>query len=264
MKMKDTKTKLLYVLNFFRSIQKRMCLDLREFSGKEIVNDSIQAVPPQEATYLGRAAQTISGNISHQLKPGEEEKQQELRDDIKRQSQEKRAAEVGDNKDENEDESDIKANQFDKQNLLDIRKWRLNNKFHNQMLSTCPIIPQFHSAHGEALDDKFMVNQDILDSSATTKTHITKKSSSYLNRMDQFIVDEEAKEIYVQDDYGMYLMYDCSLEDMVQLDNELLKIGTYFVRKSESQFDFKDYKFPMVERFQLMEDLLIHEFEYQF
>ena len=46
MKMKDTKTKLLYVLNFFRSIQKRMCLDLREFSGKEIVNDSIQAVPP--------------------------------------------------------------------------------------------------------------------------------------------------------------------------------------------------------------------------
>jgi hypothetical protein len=37
-------------------------------------------------------------------------------------------------------------------------------------------------------------------------------------RMDNFKVDEETEEIFVIDDFGMYVMFDCSLDDMVQLD----------------------------------------------
>ena len=35
MKSRDYKTKLLYCMNFFRSTQKRMMLDLREFGTRE-------------------------------------------------------------------------------------------------------------------------------------------------------------------------------------------------------------------------------------
>jgi hypothetical protein len=33
--------------------------------------------------------------------------------------------------------------------------------------------------------------------------------------MDNFMVKEETKEIYVIDDYGMYIMFDSALGDMV-------------------------------------------------
>ena len=67
--------------------------------------------------------------------------------------------------------------------------------------------------------------------------------------MDTFNVNEETKEIFVIDDYGMHIMYDCTLEDMVNLDVEMLKIGTYFIRKNETSFDFTAFKFPIVDRF---------------
>ena len=34
-------------------------------------------------------------------------------------------------------------------------------------------------------------------------------------------------------------MYDCALEDMVGLDKELVKIGTYYTKKNEDSFDFR-------------------------
>jgi hypothetical protein len=46
MKMRDNKTKLLYVLNFFRSVQKRITLELREFAGQEVVSQNVDVKPP--------------------------------------------------------------------------------------------------------------------------------------------------------------------------------------------------------------------------
>ena len=37
MKIRDTKNKLLYTLNFFRAVQKRLALELQEFAGREVV-----------------------------------------------------------------------------------------------------------------------------------------------------------------------------------------------------------------------------------
>jgi hypothetical protein len=53
MQIRDTKTKLLYVLNFFRAIQKRMALDLREFAGHEVISTDVDVKAPYEATYIG-------------------------------------------------------------------------------------------------------------------------------------------------------------------------------------------------------------------
>ena len=45
---RESKTKLLYTLNAFRSIQKRMALDLREFGTRDRVMGDINYVDPQE------------------------------------------------------------------------------------------------------------------------------------------------------------------------------------------------------------------------
>jgi hypothetical protein len=131
------------------------------------------------------------------------------------------------------------------------------------MLNTCPVMPPYHSKHGEPLDDKFL-QPDFTDFKSTSKMHITNKSTYLLTRMDTIKVDSEKKEIYVIDDYGMYLMFDCSLDDMVSLDKELLKISTFYVKKNEAEFDFQAHQFPMVDRFQVIEDLYEYEFQYQY
>jgi hypothetical protein len=50
MKSKELKTKILYTLNYFRAIQKRLMLDLREFGTRErVVGDvSDPIIPPSE------------------------------------------------------------------------------------------------------------------------------------------------------------------------------------------------------------------------
>ena len=42
MRMRNNKNKLHKVLNFYRSIQKRVVLELREFSGREAVNNKVR------------------------------------------------------------------------------------------------------------------------------------------------------------------------------------------------------------------------------
>lgn len=51
MQSRDNKIKLLYGLNYFRSIQKRLMLDLREFGTRErVLGDvGLPIKPPQEA-----------------------------------------------------------------------------------------------------------------------------------------------------------------------------------------------------------------------
>lgn len=47
MKSRDYKTKMMYSLNYFRAIQKRMMLDLREFATRErILGDLVQPIIP--------------------------------------------------------------------------------------------------------------------------------------------------------------------------------------------------------------------------
>lgn len=131
------------------------------------------------------------------------------------------------------------------------------------MVATCPVMPIFHSRHGEPREDKHLYS-DYYDSKSINKFHITKQSALLLTRMDTYKVTESIKEILVIDDYGMHVMFDCSLADMVALDEQLLKIGTFFVRKNELELDLQSKNFPLVDRFQLIQDLYVCELEYQF
>ncbi len=83
------------------------------------------------------------------------------------------------------------------------------------MLNACPEMPPYHSKHVEPLDEKFL------------QPNFTDLSACLLSRIDTIKVESEKKEIYDIDDYEMYLMLDSLLDDIVSLENELLKISTF-------------------------------------
>lgn len=79
-----------------------------------------------------------------------------------------------------------------------------------------------------------------------------------ISRMDKIKVTEKG-EILIVDDYGMNVMFDCSLEDMVGLDQDIMKTATYYVRKAEEEVT---KKIPVVDRIQVLEDLYECEYNY--
>lgn len=46
MRMRDSKNRILKILNFYRSIQKRLVLDARDFARREAVNSNVKVRLP--------------------------------------------------------------------------------------------------------------------------------------------------------------------------------------------------------------------------
>ena len=54
-----------------------------------------------------------------------------------------------------------------------------------------------------------------------------------MGRTDHVHLDEESEEVYVKDDFGVFILYDCVLQDMKGMEEELIKICSYFINKAE-------------------------------
>ena len=73
------------------------------------------------------------------------------------------------------------------------------------------------------------------------------------------------EEVYVKDDFGIYIMYDAVLQDMKQMEDDLVKIGSYFIQKQEVLQDSTVEKpFPAKDRLEITHDLLIAEASFQY
>ena len=56
MKLRDGKIRLLRILNFYRSVQKRIVLELRDFSNREVLNNTAKMTYPHESFYIDNKA----------------------------------------------------------------------------------------------------------------------------------------------------------------------------------------------------------------
>jgi hypothetical protein len=66
---------------------------------------------------------------------------------------------------------------------------------------------------------------------------ISERSIKLMGRIEFIELNEDLQEVYIKDDFGIYIMYDCVLQDMKWLEDELCKIGTFFMHKSEVLLD---------------------------
>ena len=84
-------------------------------------------------------------------------------------------------------------------------------------------------------------------------------------QQDKWEIDEDNKDVTVYDEYGVKIIYQESLNDMLEIEEELIKIGTYFINQAEYQSD-PDSREPSsaIDRGEVTLDLFEHETLFQF
>ncbi len=58
-----------------------------------------------------------------------------------------------------------------------------------------------------------------------------------MGRIDHIELNEQKQEVYIKDDFGVYIMYDCVMQDMKSMEQEILKIASYYVNRAEPLID---------------------------
>ena len=95
--------------------------------------------------------------------------------------------------------------------------------------------------------------------------YATDESIKLMGRVDHIEIDEKNKEVYIKDDFGIYILYECVLGDMKDLEDEILKIGSYYIGKHEQLVNTEtDKPQPLVDRLTLLEELLEREMEFHY
>jgi len=66
--------------------------------------------------------------------------------------------------------------------------------------------------------------------------------------------------VYVKDDFSIYIIYDCVLQDMITFEEELCRIASYYINKSEVLIDptsnTQSRPAPVIDRLEVIDDLL--------
>lgn len=170
MKMRDCKNRLQKILNFYRSIQKRIVLEAQEFARREAVNNHTKIRIPQETFYVNKKASNLEEKFLDMNLQNHDSS-------LKVKTQAQKSAEL-----ELEEDEHIAT-------LIDIKSWKYKGQFNYKFLSTCP---QPFVIDGSA--DKPMEERDYVTAHnllKQTKQHISEQSKNYLNRMDHYQIDEE-------------------------------------------------------------------------
>lgn len=85
-----------------------------------------------------------------------------------------------------------------------------------------------------------------------------------MGRIEFIEINEQLKEVYIRDDFGIYIIHDCVFQDMKSLEDELIKLGSYYIHKSEILQDpTLNYRpIPSCDRLEMVDDLLNKEADY--
>lgn len=235
---REQKTKLLYTLNAFRAIQRRITLELREMGTRDrILGDRDESNP---------------------LKPMEEMGESKIGDeDDSHESGMLPAAE--------DTAAGKERINLGKDPLVDINKYQLRGNTcvnHNFLYSTCPTIPRYHQTYGQAADrqeisKEIQFGQRIMDPRRTE----TKK---FLGRIDEIYKHAHTEINLVKDDYGVHILYDSAFTDMRSMEQEVLKICSFYINKAEPILD-NDLRnmYPIIDRIKILDECLEYENKYQ-
>ena len=85
-----------------------------------------------------------------------------------------------------------------------------------------------------------------------------------MGRIDKIWIDEPSDCYIVTDDYGFNVMYDCAFTDMRAVEQEVLKIVSFYINKVEPMQD-RDLRnvMPTIDRLGIIKEVLHYEELYQ-
>ena len=152
---------------------------------------------------------------------------------------------------------------------IENRNWKKNddlNYWTDQLSNTLP--------QTSAKPKYLIVNQPLSEFSKTnpiipslerileSKKNEEEFNRSYFEEIDE-IVEYSDKLIRIKDNKGNYIIYEATLSDMKQLEDEFCKIGTYYIQKKEKLIvDTDKVPNPFIDRTQVILDLFLNEFDF--
>jgi hypothetical protein len=80
-----------------------------------------------------------------------------------------------------------------------------------------------------------------------------------MGRIDFIELNDTLQEVYIKDDLGCYVMYDCVMQDLKSMEDYLTKVGSFYIHKSEVLLDPKTRPYPVRDRHDVAYDLLTKE-----
>lgn len=140
LKARDSKIKLLYALNVFRAIQKRLTLELSEMGSRDRIMGDCTVIHNLENQPVDQVEHDTESTITRSMhsKPVALSKRP---DDTQYTGM---FSAVG-----NADNGDIDIINM---HMIDIMQYKFNDKFKNTVYSSCPVMPRFHSTFGSPID----------------------------------------------------------------------------------------------------------------
>jgi len=199
-KSREHKHRLLSVINYFRAVQRLLALDLKEHVTREkSLGEEKDLVEP----HYGRDGQGKHiSKMASQTGPG-------------------KIFQINLNRKLDNDEHDLSSS-----DPVTINSYKYNGLFDPQVLSTCPTLPKHHRTFGrpnlyESLSKEVDRKTQLL--------HPMKEMQCLMVKRDKILIVSERKEVRVFNEFGQPIVYAEAMSDMVALEEELIKIGSYFI-----------------------------------
>ena len=253
LKKRKLKERLLQALNYFRAVQKRLAFDVREFYTRERAlggRDYEESLIGPQYGYDSHG--NLRAKMCTQSGPGHINVTRLHR------------------------ELDTESHQFDlatdgktlKEDVVSIKGYKYNKQFNPRLTSTCPCVPKFHSTFGRPTlyeDRSQEIEKQGLPGQELQFVASPKKAS-----LDRIIFKQGSKnlfdsEIQVLDEHGIEVVYREALNDLVLLEEEMMKIGSYYLNKAEldKHLGAREQPSTMLDRAEIALHLFEGELEVQ-
>lgn len=150
---------------------------------------------------------------------------------------------------------------------VSLKGYKYNKQFDPRLTSTCPCVPRFHTTFGRPTlyED---VSQE-LERRELSHGRWRTEANPLPARKDRIIFKRATKsliesDIKVLDEHGIQVVYAESLNDMLQLEEEMMKVGSYYLNKAElaSHTPGAEQPSTMYDRGEVAKQLLEHELEF--
>ena len=138
---------------------------------------------------------------------------------------------------------------------------KYNKSFSPVTSSTCPCVPRYHVTFNRPRLYEELSKE--LERSHSLSTHTLLKRAE--NQQDKWEIDEDAKDVTVYDEFGVKVIYQETLNDMLEIEEELIKTGTYYINQAEFLGD-TDAREPAsaIDRGEVALDLFTQEADFQY
>ena len=110
-----------------------------------------------------------------------------------------------------------------------INCYKYRGLFNAQTLSTSPMLPKYHRTFGR----KNLYESVSAEIDRKTVIRSSAEMQSLMVKRDRIIVEEEKQHVRVLNEFAQPIIYSEAITEMVALEEELIKIGSYFINQHE-------------------------------